>query len=60
MCINKCVCENYTFTEILNMMKENNWTAQDVFEKTDIGNRCGMCIEYIEKIEKTGETEFKD
>ncbi|RYG88624.1 (2Fe-2S)-binding protein [bacterium] len=51
----RCVCTDITFAEL----KESGLgTAEAIAEEFGAGAQCGLCREYIEKMLRTGKTEF--
>lgn len=56
--INRCICFDTSFTELLVMSKMNNWTFEQLLEKTGCGSACGLCLVYIKACLETGETVF--
>ena len=45
-----CHCEEITYREILNAIKNGAKTIEEISDKTDAGIACGTCIEDIENI----------
>lgn len=56
--INRCICYDTTFAELLVLSKMNDWTYEQVLEKTGCGSACGLCLIYIKACLETGETTF--
>lgn len=56
--INKCVCFNLTFAEIIEIAKKNNWNLEDIQKNLGCGTRCELCVPYIQISIKTGQKEF--
>jgi bacterioferritin-associated ferredoxin len=56
--VNRCVCFNVTFKEILEQYKKEK-SLLKVLKKTQVGEKCGMCLPYIEESIKTGKTEVE-
>jgi len=60
MTINRCICFNTKFEDLKKILDESKLkTIAELQEKEDFGFACGMCIPYIVKMIKTGETSFK-
>ena len=58
--INRCVCFNKTFKEILNESYiQNIKTLEEIKSKLNTCNKCKLCNPYIEQGLRTGQTEFK-
>jgi len=45
-----CHCEEITYREILQAIKNGAKTVEDITDATDAGIACGTCIETIEDI----------
>lgn len=59
MLIDRCICYNVKFSEVKKIMEENNFTTiEEVQEEIDVSKNCKLCRPYIERMMKTGETEF--
>lgn len=59
MLINRCVCYNIKFSEVKKIMGENNLTTIDEVKNIiDVSKKCQLCRPYLERMLKTGETEF--
>jgi len=59
MLINRCVCYNIKFSEVKKIMEENNFTSLEEVQKVvDVSKNCQLCRPYLERMLKTGETEF--
>ena len=56
--INKCVCFDKSFSQILALVKEKKWTFEDVQKNLGCGTKCGLCSPYIKDCLKTGCTEY--
>ena len=53
--VTRCVCTGWTFAELQELGKVD---ADKIAEETGAGIQCGLCREYIERMLRTGETEF--
>ncbi len=59
MLIDRCICYNVKFSEVKEIMKQNNFTTiEEVQSVIDVSMNCQLCRPYLEKMMKTGETEF--
>ncbi|MBN8571909.1 MAG: (2Fe-2S)-binding protein [Ignavibacteria bacterium] len=59
MLINRCVCFNVKFADVKKIMDENGFTEiEEVQSVIDVSKNCKLCRPYLEKMLKTGETEF--
>jgi len=56
--INRCVCYEKTFSELLAESQKNGWTAEQIREIVGCGSACGMCFPYIKEVLETKKTEF--
>jgi bacterioferritin-associated ferredoxin len=58
--VTKCVCSDILFSEMkVTADKYDLRSVNELKEYVNIGENCQFCIPYIEKMLKTGETEFK-
>lgn len=61
MIINKCICYELTFADILKACRNFNISnVEDIDEVLGICNKCCTCNPYISESLKTGVTEFKN
>lgn len=58
MRIDRCVCTQRTFEDLLNEARANAWPLQVLMDKTDAGHGCGMCRPYLSRCMRTGQTVF--
>lgn len=56
--VNRCICFNKTFTEILDFAQKYNLEQTKIEETLKCGTRCGLCKPYIEECLRTKKTEF--
>lgn len=56
--INRCICINKTFEEILKISRNNNWNIEKLEKEIKCGTKCKLCKPYIEKCITSGITEF--
>lgn len=58
--INRCICYNKTFKEILaEAYIQNIKTLEEIKLKLNTCNKCKLCNSYIDIGLRTGQTEFK-
>lgn len=56
----KCICFDTTFKEMKEIMKKNNLNSiEELRDIKQIADNCKLCLPYIEKMIKTGQTEFE-
>ena len=56
----KCICFDTTFKEMKEIMKKNNINSiEELRQIKQISANCKLCLPYIEKMIKTGQTEFE-
>lgn len=54
-----CVCHNISFQEIQRKANHQNLTTiSELKAKKICSNGCQMCVPYVERMLRTGETEF--
>ena len=59
--ISKCVCFDTTFLEMKKIMKTNDLKNLDELRKIkEVGTNCRLCVPYIEKMIRTGQTVFHE
>lgn len=56
--IDRCVCRNTTFAELLPRAREEGWDLPRLIEVTGCGGQCGLCRPYLRRMLATGETSF--
>ena len=57
--IDRCVCFNVSFSEIMKYASENRTSIDEAKYKLQCCTRCKLCTPYIEKMKQTGIVEFK-
>lgn len=57
--IDRCVCFNVSFSEIIKYASENRTSIDEAKCKLPCCTRCKLCTPYIEKMKQTGIVEFK-
>jgi bacterioferritin-associated ferredoxin len=61
MKIDRCVCENRTFSELaLVARREELRDAEGLAAATGCGTHCGLCVAYVRRMLVTGETVFRE
>jgi bacterioferritin-associated ferredoxin len=58
--IERCVCMDMTFAELLAIARREGLDAQALERETGCGSRCGMCMPYIEESLRTGRVVFHE
>jgi hypothetical protein len=58
MRIDRCVCTQRTFEDLLTEARANHWPLQVLMDKTDAGHGCTMCRPYLSRCHRTGQTVF--
>ncbi len=58
MPVDRCVCHNVTFRELLIHVQRGASSLEALSARTGCGNGCGMCIPYIRILLATGQTEI--
>jgi bacterioferritin-associated ferredoxin len=56
--VDRCVCEDVTFRELLALVRERGWGLPEAARRTGCGARCGRCVPYLRRAFLTGETVF--
>jgi bacterioferritin-associated ferredoxin len=58
--IERCVCMDMTFAELLAIARREGLDADGLERETGCGSRCGMCPPYIEEALRTGRVVFHE
>jgi bacterioferritin-associated ferredoxin len=58
MRIDRCVCYDTPFKEVIKRARPEGWTIEDIQRILGCGGGCGMCKPYLREALKTGQTEF--
>lgn len=58
MHINRCVCTNTTFAELVAIAKRDGLSLPQLAEQTGCTQGCGLCRPYVKRALETGQTEF--
>lgn len=56
MGVDRCICHNVTFAELLRMHRETGAAFEALRERTGCGSGCGLCEPYVRLAIKTGRT----
>jgi len=57
--IDCCLCYKKSFAEILEHARQTgSQTITELQEGIDFGGKCGLCLPYVRRMLKTGETVF--
>jgi len=60
MAIDRCICSNIRFDEILEIANEKGFeTVKELQEHKICANNCKLCVRYIEEMLKTGQVSFR-
>lgn len=58
ICINRCVCTDMTFDQLLTQAEREGLSLPQLAECTTASRNCGMCGPYLRRAFRTGETVF--
>ena len=58
--IDRCICRNTAFTDLLPEARREGWTLDDLMRQTGCGAQCGLCRPYLRRMLRTGETVFHE
>lgn len=58
MNIDRCVCRNRRFAELLPLARSGGWSLATLMQETGCGDQCGLCRPYLREMLATGETVF--
>jgi bacterioferritin-associated ferredoxin len=56
--VSRCICRDASFAGLLVKARASGWTLTDLIRETGCGAQCGLCRPYLERMLRTGETEF--
>ena len=56
--IDRCICRNRSFAELLHEAREHSWSLNELIRTTGCGGQCGLCRPYLRRMLATGETGF--
>jgi len=61
ICVDRCVCFERTFAELLRVARATGAdTLEALQEETEFGFACRMCNPYVRRMLETGETHFSE
>jgi len=59
--VTRCVCDDITFKEIKKLAMERGYTKVSQLSNEQIcATNCKLCVPYVHRMLKTGETAFKE
>ncbi len=58
--IDRCICRNTAFADLLPQARREDWTLDDLIRQTGCGAQCGLCRPYLRRMLRTGETVFHE
>jgi bacterioferritin-associated ferredoxin len=58
--INRCICRDRNFADLLPLARRHSWSLMDLMHETGCGAQCGLCKPYLRRMLRTGETEFHE
>jgi len=58
VCIDRCVCRQLTFAELLPVARRRSWDLATLGLETGCGEQCGLCRPYLTVMLATGTTVF--
>jgi bacterioferritin-associated ferredoxin len=58
--IDRCVCLNRRFAELLPLAREAGWDLAALTAATGCGGQCGLCRPYLRRMLANGETVFTE
>ena len=58
--VNRCICTDTTFAELLEIAEEGKLSLDQLVEQTGASACCGMCRPYLRRAWRTGETVFHE
>ncbi|MGH7559632.1 MAG: (2Fe-2S)-binding protein [Gemmatimonadales bacterium] len=60
MHIDRCVCRNRSFADLLPLVRQRGWSLAALMAETGCGAQCGLCRPYLRRMLATGETVFHE
>lgn len=60
LCIDRCVCRQVPFSELLPQARTAGWDLADLIRETGCGATCGLCRPYLRAMLGTGQTAFSE
>ncbi len=58
MCVNRCICTNLTFRELIDRSQRESLDFEALRVRTGAGGECTMCAPYIRAALRTGRDSF--
>jgi bacterioferritin-associated ferredoxin len=58
LCIDRCLCENKPFAELLEVASREGLGLSVLAEREGCGTHCGWCVAYLRRGLRTGESSF--
>jgi bacterioferritin-associated ferredoxin len=58
--IDRCVCRKRSFADLLRLARAGGWDRQRLSAETGAGVQCGLCLPYIGRMLRTGESRFHE
>jgi len=56
--VDRCVCHDVTFAELVRLQRESGATFLEIVERTNATTGCGLCYWYVRAALASGETRF--
>ncbi|HKV75031.1 MAG TPA: hypothetical protein VJN95_10970 [Gemmatimonadales bacterium] len=60
LCIDRCVCRQTLFADLLPRVRAAGWQLADLIRETGCGGTCGLCRPYLRAMIRTGRTTFDE
>jgi bacterioferritin-associated ferredoxin len=60
MLIDRCVCENKSFRELVETAREHDLDLAALAAREGCGTHCGWCVAYLRRALATGEAAFRE
>lgn len=60
LCIDRCVCRQTPFAELLPRARAEGWQLPDLIRETGCGGSCGLCRPYLRAMLRSGQTVFDE
>jgi bacterioferritin-associated ferredoxin len=60
MKIDRCVCEDKRFEELLALARAHDLDLRELAEREGCGTHCGWCVAYLRRALATGEVVFRE
>ena len=58
--IDRCVCRNVPFAELLPKAQEKGWDLDALIQATGCGGNCGLCRPYLRRMLTSGQVVFHE